>query len=60
MSPELLQALEPEQISTQRYLPYPRRHWGLGVQVLLWVLRLYVAVAVPLVFYAFWHALRAG
>ena len=60
MSPELLQALEPEQVAARRYVPYPRRQWGKGVQALLWLLRIYVLVAVPLVFYAFWHALRAG
>jgi hypothetical protein len=38
--------------------PLPRRKLGLGVSVLLWALRIYVALAVPLVFYAFIRALH--
>lgn len=56
MTPELLQALEPEQVSARRYAPYPRRALGRGVRVLLWGLRVYVLVAVPLVIYAFIRA----
>jgi hypothetical protein len=53
MTPEELGALEPEQVSERRYAPYPRRALGRGVRVLLWVLRIYVSLAVPLVIYAF-------
>jgi len=38
--------------------PLPRRTLGPGILVLLWVLRLYVMVAVPLVVYAFFRALQ--
>jgi hypothetical protein len=53
MTPEILKALEPEQVSGRRYVAYPRRNWGLSVRLLLWGLRLYVLLAVPLVIYAF-------
>ena len=53
MTPEFLKALEPEQTAARRYIPYPRRKLGRGVKTLLWVLRVYVLVAVPLVIYAF-------
>ena len=36
----------------------PRRSLSPGILVLLWVLRLYVIVAVPLVVYAFFKALH--
>lgn len=39
--------------------PYPRRKLGTGTIVLLWALRVYVLVAVPLVVYAFLRALHA-
>ncbi|MDQ6781655.1 MAG: hypothetical protein M3Z37_10955 [Candidatus Eremiobacteraeota bacterium] len=35
-----------------------RRRLSPGLVLLLWVLRLYVLIAVPLVVYAFFHALR--
>jgi hypothetical protein len=38
--------------------PLPRRTLSAGILVLLWVLRLYVIVAVPLVVYAFFKALH--
>lgn len=53
MTRELLNALEPAQRSGQRYAPYPRRQWGKAVRLLLWALRIYVLLAVPLVIYAF-------
>ncbi len=56
MTPELLKVLEPEQTSGQRNIPYPRRQWGRGVRLLLWMLRIFVALAVPLVMYAFFRA----
>lgn len=54
--PPELQALEPEQFSARRGIPYPRREYGRGVRLLLWVLRIYVLLAVPLVIYAFLRA----
>jgi len=59
MTPEIREALEPEQTAAQRDAPYPRRQWGRGVQALLWVLRIYVVLAVPLVIYAFFHGVTA-
>jgi hypothetical protein len=56
MTPEELSALEPEQVSKRRYAPYPRRELGRGVRLLLWLLRIYVSLAVPLVIYAFIRA----
>jgi hypothetical protein len=56
MTPELLQALEAEQVTKRRFIPYPRRKLGRGVKLLLWVLRVYVVLAVPLVIYAFVRA----
>jgi hypothetical protein len=56
MTPELQQAQEAEQVSARRFIPYPRRRFGWGVTALLWVLRIYVALAVPLVIYAFVRA----
>jgi len=38
--------------------PLPRRKLGAGIVVLLWILRIYVLVAVPLVVYAFVKALH--
>jgi hypothetical protein len=57
---EMLRALAPEQLAGAKYRIYPRRKLGRGVTALLLLLRVYVLVAVPLVFYAFWRALAAG
>ena len=38
--------------------PLPRRTLGPGVLALLWALRIYVVLAVPLVVYAFIRALH--
>ncbi|MDD2704320.1 MAG: hypothetical protein PHU07_03160 [Acidocella sp.] len=57
---ELMQALDPAQLAAAKYVPYPRRKLGLGITALLWLLRVYVLIAVPLVFYAFWRGLAAG
>jgi len=38
--------------------PLPRRKLGPGMTALLWLLRLYVLIAVPLVVYAFIKALH--
>lgn len=57
---DILDVLEPAQRSTQKYIPYPRRKLSGWVVALLWLLRAYVLVAVPLVVYAFVKALLAG
>jgi len=38
--------------------PLPRRRLGLGLTLVLWLLRIYVLIAVPLVVYAFVRALH--
>jgi hypothetical protein len=38
--------------------PFPRRKLGPGILTLLWILRIYVLIAVPLVVYAFVRALH--
>ena len=40
--------------------PLPRRKLSPGILALLWILRVYVMVAVPLVVYAFFRALHPG
>ena len=55
-----LSALEPSQLSSATRAPLPRRELGRGVFALLVVLRLYVLLALPVVGYAFVHALTAG
>jgi hypothetical protein len=56
--PELIRALEPDQVvATMR--PYPRRKLTQGVLALLIALRVFVAIAIPIVIYAFVHALLA-
>lgn len=51
-------ALEPDQRSIALRRRLPRARLGPAVAVLLWVLRIYVALAVPLVIYALVRALR--
>ena len=58
--PKILGALEPGQLSVATERRLPRRTLGLGMVVLLIALRIYVAVAVPIVGYAFVHALHSG
>ena len=50
--------LDPGQLRAAVAPPLPRRALGRGTLVLLVLLRAYVVVAVPLVGYAFVHALR--
>lgn len=57
---ELIEALEPGQLSADTERPLPRRRLGRGILALLIVLRIYVAVAIPIVAYAFFHALFAS
>ena len=58
--PADLEALEPDQFSAARQAPLPRRELTGGVLALLVILRIYVVLAIPLVAYAFIHALMAG
>jgi len=55
--PELASALEPGQLSAAAEHPLPRRKLGRGVLGLLILLRVYVVIAIPIVGYAFVHAL---
>lgn len=57
--PKLLNALEPGQLAAVSERPLPRRTFGRGVLGLLIALRIYVIVAIPIVGYAFVHALLA-
>ncbi len=54
---ELLGVLEPGQRSGPGQAPLPRRVLGRGTLVLLVMLRVYVLLAVPVVGWAFVHAL---
>jgi hypothetical protein len=58
--PADLAALEPSQLTSARRAPFPRRKLTRGVLALLVALRIYVLLAIPLVAYAFLHALMAG
>jgi hypothetical protein len=55
--PALMSALEPDQLASATMRPLPRRKLGRGALSLLIMLRAYVAVAIPIVAYAFIHAL---
>jgi len=50
-------ALEPAQLTSATHEPLPRRKLSKGVITLLLLLRVYVVIAIPLVGYAFVHAL---
>ena len=51
---------ESESWSRRLREPLPRRKLGPGILALLWILRIYVIIAVPLVVYAFVSALHQG
>ena len=55
-----LDALDPDQRSSVAERPLPRRHLGRGITWLLIGLRVYVLLAIPIVVYAFIHALDGG
>jgi hypothetical protein len=57
--PTLVGALEPDQLAAAKMRPFPRRNLGRGVLALLVLLRVYVVIAIPIVAYAFVHALLA-
>ena len=58
--PTLISALEPGQFTAATQAPLPRRVLGRGTLALLILLRVYVLIAIPIVGYAFIHALRAS
>lgn len=55
-----LTVLDPSQLSAVTRVPLPRRKLGRGVFILLVLLRIYVLLALPIVAYAFIHALSAA
>jgi len=55
--PKLISALEPSQLSETKSRALPRRNLDRGTVALLVALRVYVLIAVPIVCYAFVHAL---
>ncbi len=55
--PELISALEPDQLVAATMRPYPRRKLTRGVLALLITLRVFIVIAIPIVIYAFVHAL---
>jgi hypothetical protein len=56
--PELLLALEPAQRTARLKEPLPPRKLGRRMVLMLWLLRIYVLIAVPLAVAAFLHALK--
>lgn len=58
--PKLMSALEADQLTTAAERPLPRRKLGGGTLALLILLRVYVVIAIPIVGYAFVHALLAS
>jgi hypothetical protein len=55
--PQLIGALEPSQLTAATEVPLPRRALGRGTLILLIALRVYIAIAIPIVIYAFIHAI---
>jgi hypothetical protein len=55
--PTLIDALEPGQLTAATDVPLPRRRLGRATTILLIALRIYILIAVPIVGYAFVHAL---
>jgi hypothetical protein len=55
--PALVSALEPDQLVAATKRPLPRRKLTKGVLALLVALRVFILIAVPIVIYAFVHAL---
>jgi len=55
--PNLVDALEPSQLTAATSVPLPRRPLGRVTTIMLIALRVYIFVAVPIVGYAFVHAL---
>jgi len=59
-NPNLIDALEPDQFTNAKQSPLPRRKLGRGTLTLLILLRAYVVIAIPIVAYAFVHALAGA
>ncbi len=57
MEEDLIGALEPSQWVSATSQPLPRRQLTRGVLALLIVLRVFIFISVPIVIYAFVHAL---
>lgn len=57
--PTLISALEPDQLVAATMRSFPRRKLSRGLVALLIVLRVYIVIAIPIVVYAFVHALLA-
>jgi hypothetical protein len=57
MEPDLVGALEPSQLVSATSQPLPRRQLTGGVLTLLILLRVFIFISVPIVIYAFVHAL---
>jgi hypothetical protein len=57
--PALINALEPDQLAAATMRPYPRRNLSRGILALLILLRVFIMIAIPIVIYAFVHALLA-
>ncbi len=57
--PALISALEPDQLVASAMRPLPRRKLTPGILTLLVVLRVFIVIAIPIVIYAFVHALLA-
>ncbi|MGO9419758.1 hypothetical protein [Roseiarcus sp.] len=55
----LIDALEPSQLTAATEIPLPRRRLSRATTILLIALRVYIFIAVPIVGYAFVHALMA-
>jgi hypothetical protein len=55
--PALVSALEPDQLVAATKRPYSRRELTPGVLALMVVLRVFILIAIPIVIYAFVHAL---
>ena len=55
--PNLVDALEPSQLTAATNVPLPRRKLGRATVIMLIALRVYIFIAVPIVGYAFLHAL---
>jgi hypothetical protein len=55
--PSLIGVLEPDQLTAATMRPLPRRKLGWWVVALLILLRVYIVIAIPIVIYAFVHAL---
>jgi hypothetical protein len=60
IDPATISALEPHQFAAARARPFPRRKLSGGVLALLVLLRIYIVIAIPIVAYAFIHALQAA